>query len=199
MSPANHQPIQAGDRQISAANYNRMRADVIDQDRLTFDPTVFSRQGRHISLRKTAGRGGILPPWWPRAKKISGGFELSFEPAAINNIVPRVTWADPDSSIAVDGVLNIDDATAGIVQCKVAYDDESSILDSVVISARLDSAGLEADSPGAHFVVLTHVWYTWRAAHEGGGANPNPWKLVIRPVYWQSIQALRCGDFWRWG
>lgn len=128
----------------------------------------------------------FYPPWWPTLN----GLEVLIRPGAINSVVPRLTWADSETELGKpDSVLTITGGSAGLLVSKCTY----GITDAVEeVTFSISTTGLPGDVIDSYFYVATHTFYTFQTVVDG------PWLAVVFPLYYGSLQAVRCGDFWRW-
>ena len=152
---------------------------------LSFDggDVIVTKDG--ILLRTNSGQAPP-PPWFPKLDEL----DLSFYPGAINNVIPRITWADPDTEIGLpDGKLTLTGGTSGLIVCKCTHGGAEWVFSKVEMS--IATSGVPADDPASFFHVATHAFYTFES-------EPDVWRAVVRPLYFQSLAAVKVGDYWRW-
>jgi hypothetical protein len=205
-NPSDIRDLAPNQPRLSPADENALRAAVRRLLRLQFDPSHFTVQGNTVSLAsrpRGVGEGrAVLPPWWPTPTLVLTDaegdplaepyFSVEIKPSTLNNIIPRLTWADPDTVIGNptgEGNLQVDPETAGIFYLAAAFTggiiNEVEIKSATGFDPPADTLDTNDDSGIMH--IVTHVY--------DAGLE----KMYIRPMYFGGIQAILCDEQWRWG
>ena len=145
----------------------------------------------------------ILPPWWPTERVIAGDpeaeppedpvFKVRVEPSTINNLIPRLTWADADTVIGHPGGtgdLEVEPFETGIFYAACAF--TAGVINEVTLHKTT-----EPDPPAdtsSVFHIVTHFYIADETT------------IYARPMYRSGIKAIQCGDpeaeppviDWRW-
>lgn len=150
--------------------------------------------------RGLAGASYASPPWWPTVRKVSGSLRVYFQPATINNYIPRVDWSDASTEIGQeDGFLTLADGTNGVIASKCSF---TSYYDtSLEPEIAVHTSGVPADSvpydftAAGFFHIATHLFHTFEPDPVN---SPGVYQAKVRPLYFHSLRAVRHWREWRW-
>ena len=199
--------LQPGQRRLSATNENTAKDAIRRLLRLQFNPAHFSVENFTVSLAKQPRPGTpgavTLPPWWPTGTfipadpdadpAVEAHFTIRIEPSTINNIIPRLTWADAATVIGhPDGTgdIEVDPFETGILYAACAF--TAGVINEVTLHKTT-----EPDPPAdtsSVFHIVTHFYIADETT------------IYARPMYRSGIKAIQCGDpeaeppviDWRW-